>query len=173
MKKAEHTQKKKTGHGFNNKIHAIKWKAWVKLCLKYRCLLSKTGKAKALITDALEFHFHGKKFNWHNVMSPKVSLVQIKILEGVMLIHLNFFCVLSRSSTMHQIKIHMNNTLWKTLRDLKEMDQNPNLTHKNKPAKTTSACFATYISQRCDWCTLSTIILLPVHVKNFLSTNRQ
>lgn len=54
-------------------------------------LFSKTGKAKAFITDALEFLFHSKKFNWHNVMSPKVSLVQIKILEGVRLIHLTFF----------------------------------------------------------------------------------
>lgn len=36
---------------------------------------------------------------------------------------------------MHQIKIHMNNTLRKKLRDLKEMDQTPNLTQKNKPAK--------------------------------------
>lgn len=36
---------------------------------------------------------------------------------------------------MHQIKVHMNNTLRKKLRDLKEMDQTPNLTQKNKPAK--------------------------------------
>lgn len=68
-------------------------------------------QAKALITDALEFLFHSKKSNGHNVMSPKVSLVQIKILEGPGLIHITFFCVLSCSSTVHKIKVHMNNTL--------------------------------------------------------------